>query len=677
MKLLIPLGLLGLLSLLILLLIYIIKPNYQKKNVSSTYVWMLSLQYRKRRIPFNKLQNVLLILCQVLILVSASLIIAEPNRVLKEPQDHPEVIAILDSSASMYASTDYRTRFERAIDKIIADSKDIFRKEGMVSVIVADENPDGYLVVRARSEEVLSEALNGLYEREAPCSYGSSDIDGAIELCEELLIDNPDINIRIYTDTAYSYVPEGVTVVSVALDTEWNAGILDAYAQMEDNYFVFYVDVACYGVDTSVTLSLEVQDANIEMVESASGELLEESSAFDYQTTVNCAADETVTVIFKYFLSDNDLPESEGEGTVYYYIDSTEKVYSFRSAYLTIEAGMDGDSFAQDDSFEIYGGQKEIVNVQYASSSPNTFIYGMLYTLKNKYQDLWDIRIKEVRTHAPEKGPVDEEEAPVKGYDVYIFEHTMPEKLPADGIVIFIDPLTKLPGDSGFTVTAMQSYNGMIPLVAGDVEQDNVFLNGVNPDRIGVSLYEVVKIQDAGYTTLMYAGSSPALMVRDDEERKTVVINFSLHYSNIAILPDFPMFFYNIFEYFLPATVEKNAYEVNDRIALNARGKEIAVSDKTGAAVALYSDFPAAFRPDMPGVYFLTQETDFGDLIVEKIYVKIPAEESNVCATADTVAQPYRERDMSDYYKDLLLYFAIALVALMLAEWCLKNKDGQ
>lgn len=39
MSLLLPLGLLGLLGLVALLIIYILKPNYQQKVVSSTFVW--------------------------------------------------------------------------------------------------------------------------------------------------------------------------------------------------------------------------------------------------------------------------------------------------------------------------------------------------------------------------------------------------------------------------------------------------------------------------------------------------------------------------------------------------------------------------------------------------------------------------------------------------------------
>ena len=67
MSFLLPLGFLGLLAIGALILIYIIKPNYQQKFVSSTYVWKLSLKYRKKSIPINRFRNILIFLCQLLI----------------------------------------------------------------------------------------------------------------------------------------------------------------------------------------------------------------------------------------------------------------------------------------------------------------------------------------------------------------------------------------------------------------------------------------------------------------------------------------------------------------------------------------------------------------------------------------------------------------------------------
>lgn len=216
MKLLTPLGLLGLLGIAVLILIYVIKPNYQQKTVSSTFVWKLSLKYKKKRVQINKLRNVLLILCQVLVLTACALILAEPNRVVKAETDPSEVIAIIDSSASMRAQKDGESRFERAVKKSLSLSEEVFSNGGLFSVILADENPSFLLNrISAAEEDKVSAALEELLEEDA-CTYGASNMDAAIKLSENILNENPKAQIYLYTDTTYSYVPSTVNLVSVS-----------------------------------------------------------------------------------------------------------------------------------------------------------------------------------------------------------------------------------------------------------------------------------------------------------------------------------------------------------------------------------------------------------------------------------------------------------------------------
>ena len=73
-----PLGFLGLIGLIVLIIIYIIKPNYQQKFISSTFVWKLSLKYRKKKIPISQLRNILIFICQVLIITACTCILAQP-----------------------------------------------------------------------------------------------------------------------------------------------------------------------------------------------------------------------------------------------------------------------------------------------------------------------------------------------------------------------------------------------------------------------------------------------------------------------------------------------------------------------------------------------------------------------------------------------------------------------
>ena len=48
--------------------------------------------------------------------------------------DEQEVIAIIDSSASMRTSFNEKTRFERALDKVYQLTDDVFKENGILSV---------------------------------------------------------------------------------------------------------------------------------------------------------------------------------------------------------------------------------------------------------------------------------------------------------------------------------------------------------------------------------------------------------------------------------------------------------------------------------------------------------------------------------------------------------------
>ena len=100
MSLLLPLGLLGLAGIGVLLLIYLLRPNYQQKVVSSTYLWKLSLKRRKKKLPISRLRNILLIICQVLIVVACALILAKPATAVDARLNGEKVIVIDASAAS-------------------------------------------------------------------------------------------------------------------------------------------------------------------------------------------------------------------------------------------------------------------------------------------------------------------------------------------------------------------------------------------------------------------------------------------------------------------------------------------------------------------------------------------------------------------------------------------------
>lgn len=663
MTLLIPLGLLGLLGVAALIIIYIIKPNYQQKFVSSTFVWKLSLKYKRRKFSANKLRNILLIICQVLILVSCAVILSQPALVLQTQIDRGEVVIVIDASASMRTQTDEISRFERAVNSAYSLAEKTFDSNGIVSVVLAGK--DSSFVVQRESSETKQSALDAIGslidENLTQCTYGSTDMDAAMVYCEQITDINPDAVVCVFTDNQYSTVPKGVEINLIRDPEEWNLAILNAHAELIDGFYQVTVELACYGRDEVVNLELEVNGTNAEASPSGDGTQLVLSAS-----GIDLTNDAVKKVIFKY---QPTLDDVNTDDTIFRPLEGyDERIFSFKNMHFHVEAD---DNYTLDNDFYIYGGQKETLKIQYASSKPNPFFQNAVNVLTSALKSKYNIVPKYVK---------EGEDPELSGYDFYIFEHKMPANLPTDGVVYLVDP-DSAPANSGFTVKGSYAFERTDIALTSVAEESDPLMKYITATDIAINRYQVLEKVDASYKILMTcsADGNPVFMYRETNvgnvKQKLAVLSFSVHYSNIVLLPEFPLMMYNMFEYFFPITVEKNYFEVFDNIVLNARGDVLTVSGPD-MDDADFTEFPAKLSVSVPGVYTLRQSTFTGKEITEQIYVKAPAEESNIRAAFDTLANPFVSKNQSDYYKDLLFYIALALVVLLFAEWWLQSRDN-
>lgn len=658
MSLLYPLGLLALIGIIVLIIIYLIKPNYQTKFVSSTFVWKLSLKYRKKKLPTSRLRNILLIICQVLILTLLSLIVAYPIFRYQQEKQQDETILVIDSSSSMRTEYDNVTRFERAIEKAKQLSEQTIANGGVMTILIASENPTTLVEKygEERKDEIVDELDLLVESAETDCSYAKANVDKAFDMCDDLLTKNPTSKVIFYTDTQYSYVPKNVTVERIYDESERNFAILDAYVNFTENYYDISVELQAYGYESNavakeVEVSIVVDGANAKD-KNDNGQILR------FSDTIEVEPGYQSKLIFKG--SESGLTISTN--TKVSELSDALRFSSFNSITVTID---EDDSYSLDDHFYIYGGQKEVIKVQYSSDNPNIFVNGVLYTIQNYYQDTYDIQITEEKHGKPE----------LKGFDYYIFEHKIPEKLPTDGVCLIIDPLST-PTNGGFNAESLvgdSSTEIHMQVDAGAV--DNPLLKDIDVENIFVTKYVKVSY-DESYTPLANAGSSenPLLLYKDNGNSKIFLMNFSLHYSNLAIIKEFPFLLNNIIRYYTPSIIESNAYEIGDTISFNTRGKTLELVAPDGTKTS-FETFPASIVVTSPESYVVSQETYFGKDISETFYVRTPKSESDIFAIEDALKDLYYEDTIIDVYDDLVLYFAAALVALEFFEWWLKNRD--
>ncbi len=660
-------GLLGLIGVVALIIIYVIRPNYQQKTISSTYVWKLSLKKKKKKVPVSTIRNLLLFLCQMLALTCLAMILMKPAIVLKTPAEESETILILDTSASMRTESEDsgETRFERAVAAVKDSFTRTLQGGGVSTVILAGKTPE-YLFKRMSGDATLAATrFEDLANKDI--GYEVADINAALKESENVLYDNPDAVIYVYTDANYYSVPDGVNVVNISEEFEWNAAILDARADWDEGYYSFTVQAACYGKDARLPINVEIYDVN---------GIVNESIKFTVLADYNDGT--PVTLILRYRKSDENGGNENTQDRQLCYLDNLipsnlPKIYSFSSVYLEFPENEVIDSYDADNDFYVYGGQKQTLKVQYASAEPNPFVNGALSNLSRDFAGSWDMQITEVK-----KG----EAGATSGFDLYIFERQMPENVPTDGVVFLFDPVSA-PSGCGFirdSEIEFRQTNNRYPSLFGGTEHP--IMKNIDPNYIRVSRSQMLAGgQDAAYQVLMSSlNQLPMLMVRNDigkeGGRQMLVLSFSFAYSNFGVLPEFYLLMKNAFEYFFPSTVNKYAYEIGEKAELNARGTSLSISSYAFEEPIEKTEFPASVVLSAPGTYTITQTTYYGMVVTEKIYVKIPGAESNITGIKNNLYSPEREKNEADYFRDVITYIAAALVAFLFIEWCLHLKDG-
>ena len=112
-------------------------------------------------------------------------------------------------------------------------------------------------------------------------------------------------------------------------------------------------------------------------------------------------------------------------------------------------------------------------------------------------------------------------------------------------------------------------------------------------------------------------------------------------------------------------------------MTMNARGEGLTV---TGTAVPdgklEFETLPGTLEVMEPGDYTVTQQNMRGEYVVEQFFVHIPAHESNITKTVDSLPQIYSETTTIADNQDLLIWFAAAALVLLFAEWWLHSREN-
>ncbi len=642
MSLLAPLGLIGLISLGVLILIYLLKPNYQKKVISSTFVWKLSLKYKKRKLPINYFRDILILICQIIIFTCCSFILARPIITSDSAKLRAEKIIIIDASVSMRTTLKDESRFERAVDEASDLVVETLNGDGVVTVIMATDEP--YFVVQradANAKKTVLEDLNALVEGDNKCSYTKANLEKAMALAEDVLLENHEAGVLLITGT--EYIETGIVdVIDVSEPNgEWNAAILDCRAELLDGFYEFTVDVACYNKNDRIKVYLDVYDAN------------GTTQTVKYETSVYCSGDKTVTVTFKVENSDN----------------GGERIRSFSSANAVIK---EKDSYDLDNSFAIYGGTKEKIRIQYVTSKKSVFLNAILMSLREELRHKWDIELRTIEIN-DQSSEDDINSVAFAGYEMYVFENLVPEMMPNDGLVFLVNPLQSI-AEIGYDFI---SYIYQDKLQVGQPHPVNKGIEQASLEKAIINVGNVSNVPEGFDVVLEFSSKDPALMVKNTATEKIAIMNLGFNFTDISTLIEFPYILYNMYDYFIPSTLEGYAYNVGDVVSLRSRGETLTVTSPTETVT--FDSFPASLEVKVPGKYTLTQvpfARPAEAKVIENFFVRVDKESSNIFRQVDVLENPYVVAKPEPVDLDLLIYFIAVAVGLLFVEWILKSKEA-
>src|SRR6476620_4097567 len=178
----------------VVVLFYLLKRKRVVKLVSSTLLWQQFLAETQASAPFQKLRKNWLLILQLILLSLVILALARPYFAARTLPAQLRVI-ILDASASMQATDESPSRFEKARTEALKWVDSLANNDQMV-ILLAGVNTE--VKQSATSEKAaLRRALQS-----CTCSDGPTRLIPALKMAESLVRDQRGAEIHLFSDGA-------------------------------------------------------------------------------------------------------------------------------------------------------------------------------------------------------------------------------------------------------------------------------------------------------------------------------------------------------------------------------------------------------------------------------------------------------------------------------------------
>lgn len=183
-------GLLGLLS--ILIVFYLFKKKFERKVISSTYLWEQIMKEWETNRWNKKLNQNLLLFLQILIMVAIILALTRPFINSEDIISSEQVVIVLDTSASMAVMEEEVTRLELAKEQIKQLVQQL-NKNQTVTIVNAKSKPELLLTNESNQHQIITSI------DDIQLSYEVDNLVDSMKLANSL-IHQQSAEIHLYSD---------------------------------------------------------------------------------------------------------------------------------------------------------------------------------------------------------------------------------------------------------------------------------------------------------------------------------------------------------------------------------------------------------------------------------------------------------------------------------------------
>lgn len=599
-----PLGFLALIGIPILILIYIIKNRYTEQTIAATYLWTLSEQFLKRRIPINRITGIINLILQILAVILISIILAHP--VISLPNAANAYCFILDGSGSMNIVQDGKPRFDQGKEKIvelIAGSM-----PGSTYTLIFAGNTTDTLFENLSDKERAIDEVNKL-----TVAYKENQLTDAVNIAQRFFNNYPYALTYLVTDKNFNQT-ENVNLINVSAPVE-NYSLSNLDYRLTEGQLQVTGSVTSYTSDATLTLNL-YYDGSDQVYATQKIEV----KGRDEENNLHPAN-------FEFMCNQQDF------------------------ASIKVEIAEE-DSLALDNQVDIFNVKHENISRTLLVSDTPFLMQAALIAAGNTQVD-----VKKTTEYDPEQ----------TGYGLYIFESFTPEEMPREGAVWFVNPQKSIEGGN-FSYQLETEAISPAKFSTSTSTLVRTLLEGVSKRDFELYRYSKLGLGGKFTTLISCDGNPILFIGTNKYGNREAVFAFDIKDSALySLFVDSPIIVSNLLAYSFPEVINNTSYVCGETLQVNmvADCKSIRIESPLGNIN--YPDTSTAiseYELNEVGAYkvFLIMKDDSERLV--NVYSSLPVNERapDVIGESFIIAGTPEVSALNGIIDNLLIIFIILAV---------------